>query len=324
MSNPTKASKVLFGATNLDPYVTKGQDSSLTFYDSTAGIQNISSLMGERNLLEVRIVSKSTLGADFNTIQEAIDNLPNSGGVVKIYEGTYQESLSISKPVTLIGLGEVIVEAAGADCLTLTDSDLSLKGIIFKVTAGVALAPYCLKLSSNTSHTVKIEGCTFDNTGNAAAGAIDSSKVTVRLDSSTLLGDPEIKVSQAATCALALVRAYAITLDDMVSESHISVNEADSVSLVDSALSLKGRVGAVTGDATSALHWDRIRGSVTFNNSAAEAVVFASPLSSNEYMVIFGTITDRVLPVVTNKTVNGFDITFPQAITQDVLWKIIL
>ena len=130
-------------------------------------------------------------------------------------------------------------------------------------------------------------------------------------------------MSQAATCALALVRAYAITLDDMVSESHISVNEADSVTLVDSALSLKGRVGAVTGDATSALHWDRIRGSVTFNNSAAEAVVFASPLSSNDYMVIFGAITDRVLPVVTNKTVNGFDITFPQAITQDVLWKII-
>jgi pectin methylesterase-like acyl-CoA thioesterase len=44
---------------------------------------------------------------DFKTVQQAVDTLPASGGVIHIRPGTYREQIHIDKPhVTLIGLGK--------------------------------------------------------------------------------------------------------------------------------------------------------------------------------------------------------------------------
>ena len=46
-------------------------------------------------------------GADFKSVQQAVDALPATGGVIRIRPGVYREQIHIEKPhVTLIGLGK--------------------------------------------------------------------------------------------------------------------------------------------------------------------------------------------------------------------------
>jgi pectin methylesterase-like acyl-CoA thioesterase len=55
---------------------------------------------------EASIVDASG-SADFKTVQQAVDALPATGGVIRIRPGTYREQIHIDKPhVTLIGLGK--------------------------------------------------------------------------------------------------------------------------------------------------------------------------------------------------------------------------
>ena len=109
--NPIKADKIQFCSLASHPNIQRDTTSSLVFYDTSVGSISLKALVGERAVDDVVSVSKSNQGADFNSVQEAIDFLPQSGGVVVVYQGTYSESLSISKPVVMFSRGEVVIDS---------------------------------------------------------------------------------------------------------------------------------------------------------------------------------------------------------------------
>ena len=70
----------------------------------------------------------------FSTIQEGVDNVAE-GGTVDVAAGTYDGSLTINKPLSLIGPGiDVAPATISADCdyvLTIAASDVNVQGLYF-------------------------------------------------------------------------------------------------------------------------------------------------------------------------------------------------
>lgn len=70
-----------------------------------------------------------------DSIQDAIATA-NSGDTVTIQEGTYEESIEINKPLTLVGNGDVVLDGNNIDSgfddingITVTSSDVTIEGI---------------------------------------------------------------------------------------------------------------------------------------------------------------------------------------------------
>ena len=109
--NPIKADKIQFGNSSGLPHIRRSTTNELVFFDPPVGEISLSNILSERSVSEVITVSKTTQGSDFSTIQEAIDFLPQSGGLIVVYQGSYSESLSITKPVVLISRGNVVLDS---------------------------------------------------------------------------------------------------------------------------------------------------------------------------------------------------------------------
>ena len=97
-------------------------DGSLRFYDAlvTSGIK-LSELAGLRSVTSLLVVGKGGTGAEYTTIQAALDAVPASSSLtnpslVLVGPGVYTENLLIEKNgVFLVGLGGAIIQAASAD-----------------------------------------------------------------------------------------------------------------------------------------------------------------------------------------------------------------
>ncbi|MBE0635496.1 right-handed parallel beta-helix repeat-containing protein, partial [Candidatus Bipolaricaulota bacterium] len=115
------------------------------------------------------------------SIQWAIDSVAD-GGVVTIGEGTYRENLDISKPLTLLGIGEVI----------LTPLDQENPAIQVAETSGVVIQELRIETAAigiETSHaSCRISGCWFRAT-DVGVQAVTMDSDTVRIEDCTFTGE---------------------------------------------------------------------------------------------------------------------------------------
>lgn len=145
-----------------------------------------------------KIVATDGTG-DFTSIQDAIDDLPATGGVVYIKEGTYEIDTDITidnNNIALIGAGNstVITDVLGSGMyrmITITSSDYCrIENIKFLATADQPDGVYF----NNCSYNV-ITGCVFDNVDSALLFANSSyhNIITENIISNTVNVDVSIE-----------------------------------------------------------------------------------------------------------------------------------
>ena len=94
---------------------------ALRFQDSVAAATNLHSLAGVGTVANVLVVGKSGLGAQYTTIQSALDDIPASASaanpyVVLVMSGVYTENLTLYRDgVALVGIGRPVLRAAADD-----------------------------------------------------------------------------------------------------------------------------------------------------------------------------------------------------------------
>ena len=120
-------------------------------------------------------------GAEYMVIQDAIDAAV-AGSTIVISEGTYCENLTISRPLTLLGSGDV----------TLTPGDRALPAIRVADTAGVAIHDLRIEnfakgIEADRS-TVRIAGCWFRTT-EVGVEAVPMDSDLVLIQSCTFTGE---------------------------------------------------------------------------------------------------------------------------------------
>ena len=131
--NPLKVDKIQLGPNNSSPYIARNAAGGISFYQPSVGEVPFTTILNEKHIEGVSYVSASDVGADFTTIQDAINDLPAEGGVVFVYSGTYAENLVISKNVFLIARGQVTLETAG-HLISVSDANLFIYGFTFNIT----------------------------------------------------------------------------------------------------------------------------------------------------------------------------------------------
>lgn len=102
-----------------DRYIRRASDGSIEFVDAvvTGGI-TLSQLAGLRSLGNLLVVGKSGAGAEYSTIQAALDAIPATAGITNPYivvigPGVYKETVNIVRDgVHLYGLGAIIQSEA--------------------------------------------------------------------------------------------------------------------------------------------------------------------------------------------------------------------
>lgn len=86
-------------------------------------------------------------GGDFTTISDAI-RAAQPGMKIIVAAGTYHESVTIDKPLALLGRGrvsEIVVESNGSDCIVMATDQAMVRGMTLRARAG---------LGSHASHAV--------------------------------------------------------------------------------------------------------------------------------------------------------------------------
>jgi parallel beta-helix repeat protein len=67
-------------------------------------------------------------GGDYTRIQAAIDNA-SAGDTILVYSGIYHENVNVTKQLTLRGIGNPVVDAAGSgSAITLAAHGITLEG----------------------------------------------------------------------------------------------------------------------------------------------------------------------------------------------------
>ena len=322
--NPIKADKIQFGnATNL-PNIHRGTSNELVLYDSLVGEISLSNMLSERSISNVVSVSKTTHGRDFSTIQEAVDFLPQTGGFIVVYEGTYSESLSITKPVVLLGRGSVVIESTDAPCISLTSFDLKCSGLSFVLKDLLGNNnPAIINISStDTTKKVYFYDCTFDNTAHLTSSFFSVQSSSLYLYSNLFSGAGLIAISGASSCEIVSGSLPSVSLSNMTQRSYITASQVLEITLVDSFLSLSGSANSCTGDATSKLTKENVRGQVVFDNELEKVVEFTCPLSSDSYSINIEPNSQRILPVISARTSTGFTLTYENNLTETIRWAV--
>ena len=324
--NPLKADKVQFGFLDNSPHITRGVASTLNFYDPNIGAVSLSKLISERGLDGFASVSKSLVGSDYNTIQNAIDSLPSEGGLVVIYEGVYSEALTITKPVVMLARGNVSIEATDTSCISVSDASIYLDGVGLVIKSFLGNSnPSVISHTSVGVEELVFRGCSFDISNHANAEFIVASKGDVRLSDCSFTGTGKLDISSASSfVALGVSVLPELELTNMISQSYISATQSSEITLVASSLTLEGRYISCLGDNASSLTKNQVIGSRDFVAEAVVDITFPCPLSTTEYMVVFEGNTQKELPVVSNKTVEGFRVTFANPLNETVRWSIFM
>ena len=322
--NPIKADKIQFGNSSGLPHIRRSTTNELVFFDQPVGEISLSNILSERSVGEVITVSKTTQGADFNTIQEAIDFLPQSGGLIIIYQGSYSESISITKPIVLLSRGDVVIESTDAPCISLSSFNFRCVGLNFVLKDLLGNNnPSIIDVNSNDiTKKVYFYDCVFDNTAHPTSSFMSVQTSSLFLSENKFLGSGAISVSQSNTCEIMGVSLPDISLSNMTQRSYFSGSQILDVTLVDSAISLSGNLNSCIGDATSELTTQIITGEVVFDNELEKAVVFDCPISDSSYVVNIESNSQRILPVISQKTTTGFTLTFENNLNETIFWSV--
>lgn len=153
---------------------------NLVLEDDEAGSLNLSQLAGLRSAEGVLIVGRGGAGAQYETVQAAVDAVPGTSSpanphLILILPGVYEESVAVQKDgVTFKALGSVTLRApAGLPALevsasvSVTPETLTFEGIVFEQGDG-GLA--CVRAYGGSGSTLAeggfaFRGCTFDAEG---------------------------------------------------------------------------------------------------------------------------------------------------------------
>ncbi len=67
-------------------------------------------------------------GAKFSKIQDAVDRA-RPGDIINVTNGTYFENVNITKPLTLMGMGNTVIDASGQpSALVLSANGITVEG----------------------------------------------------------------------------------------------------------------------------------------------------------------------------------------------------
>jgi len=119
--------------------------------------------------------------ADYDNIQDAVD-AAGMGDIIYVYNGTYNEHVTISESLTLLGQNEsnVIIDGGGSgDCVQISSSDVAING--FTITNASRYGIYA------SSSDLSIEHVTI--TGNGNYGIYFNSGKSFTLRDSTIDGN---------------------------------------------------------------------------------------------------------------------------------------
>lgn len=104
-------------------------------------------------------------GADHTSIQKAIDDA-NDGDVIRVYEGTYEQRISIDKPLTIIGNGttNTTIDGGGAgNVVTIKTDGVTISG--FKIiSSGSEWTDAGIRVDANGARIFNVN-CTDDENG---------------------------------------------------------------------------------------------------------------------------------------------------------------
>lgn len=320
--NPLKVDKIQFGFSAQNPYVGRNLTNGLSLFDEATGVISLGGLLGERSTGAVLYVSQGSLGKDYSTIQDAHDALPETGGTIVVFEGEYTEALSITKPVHLVGRGNVSLQASDT-ILTISEVSVTLENINLKVLATLALVKCILATSVNdTTLKLHLRNCSLDTSLGAVATGISSEYYSVYISNTRFSEGASISCGLGNELQISSVYVPDVSLNAMVGTSYISSAQVVSVSLVSSDIVVYGKLGAVAGDAGSTLNIESIGGSIELDNTAIGEVEFDCPLATTEYFVHFETLSSREIPVVTARTESGFTFETLGNISEVVRWVV--
>lgn len=177
---------------------------NLVLQDEAVGALNLSQLAGLRAAEGVLVVGRGGAGAQYETLQAAVDAVPGASSpsnphLILLLPGVYEESVTVQKDgVTFKALGAVTLRApAGLPSLeisasvSVTPEVLAFEGITFEQGDG-GLA--CVRAYGGAGSTLAeggfvFRGCTFDAEG-VGAYALDLYALgSVTLDGCTGSGD---------------------------------------------------------------------------------------------------------------------------------------
>lgn len=147
----------------------------LAFTDPVAGTLLLSQLAGLRNIPNVFIVGKSGMGAQYTTIQDALDDVPIGASatnpyIILVLSGRYDETINIVRDgVRLIGWGqpeirsalETTPDALGADHTLIVSAQL---GTIPRTTI---IENFIISNVHSTKAAVRVVGAAASTVGNA-------------------------------------------------------------------------------------------------------------------------------------------------------------
>ena len=322
--NPIKADKIQFGSTINLPNIHRGTTSELIFYDSTVGEISLSNLLSERSISNVITVSKTTQGRDFNVIQDAIDFLPEQGGLVVVYEGTYSESLVISKPIVILGRGSVVISSNDAPCITIGSFDLKCSNLSFVLNDLVGNNnPSIIEINStDASKKAYFYDCVFDNTAHQTSSFFNVQSSSLFLYNNLFSGSGSVSIDSSNTCELVGGSLPDVSLSNMLQRTYISSPQVLDITLADTALSLSGNMNTCTGDITSKLKKETIKGETVFNAELVKVVEFSCPLEDDTYSVNIEPNSLRILPIISNRTNTGFTLTYENNLDETVRWSV--
>jgi len=320
--NPLKIKKIQLGSSVSHPNITS-TDSKLNFYDSTVGSIRLDQLLGERYLPNVSTVSKNALGSDFTTIQSSIDSAV-TGGVIVIYGGTYEETLTITnKDLNLICIGSVSLESTDTTPITITSSSVSISDMTIKIKNGVGNPiPYCVETTHTaTDKSLTLKFCTLNTSEHVNAKAIKSTKVAFYSYDCDYLGLGDIEITGSSKNHFLGAVFPDISLSGVLSDSHI-VGDVLDLGLISSGVSLSGSFVSCVGDANSTIKKSMIRGSVVFDNTDTANVTLDCPLATDSYTISIQNLSSGQNPIISNRLTTGFTLTSAVAMSETVYFTL--
>ena len=319
--NPLRANRLLLGNTAGSPYI-ENLNGALSFYDSAVGSVNLQTISNVNSPI-VKRVAPTLVGADYTSIQDAIDSIEiGERGVIYIYGGEYQESLTIRTDIDLIGISAKVI--SDGTCLDIEDANVTVQGL--ELVSGAVGTPRCVQfVSTGGVERLTVKGCVFDTTLNAQASALHVNGGSVYCYLNEYVGDnPNITILNAERFVALETLLYDLTLNNVSNESFVNAQVVRDLVLVGSALNLEADYGSLSGDNASQITPRYLRGSATFNNEASVTVTLDCPIANAEYMVISETLTDRSVLIAENKATTSFDLTADGLKAESVSWLLML
>ena len=218
----------------------------------------------------------------------------------------------------------MVLDSTDAPCISLSSFDFKCVGISFVLKDLLGNNnPSMIDVDSNDiTKKVYFYDCIFDNTAHPTSSFMSVQTSSLFLSDNKFFGSGSISVSQANTCEVLGLSLPDISLSNMIQRSYISGSQILDISLVDSAISLIGNMNSCIGDATSELTKAVITGEVEFDAELEKVIVFDCPLSSATYTVNIEVNSQRILPVISQKTIAGFTLTYENNLNETISWSV--